>query len=624
MARDLLLYMALAKAGPDEAGPSKTGPSKAGPDAAERHAPGEATVRGAGARGAARGLAGWALYLTLGAVLSAGTCAAAQLAANGPATRANPEIGPTPLEAPIDATMARLARLEQVPGFDPAHLSAASRNLFSFADRWAAVRERLLMGAGAPAELDQSRASRPLASSLGLGTDLRHSRYSGFTQSQTATAWCGANVVMGFNDSGAEVTTMASGRGVSMDGYAFSGDRGATFTYMGSPATPSDPNTFMSGDPVVACTDAATFYYVSNYIDGTNGVTGISLSTSSDGGRTFAPPVAIAKRPSNSYIVDGAWIALDRSAPGRLYVSYTDLDFSGSICSVESGSAVPRYAIETVSSTDGGVTWSPAPVVVAQVCADSLHPFAFVGGSRDAVGPSGDIYVAWELFGNTSGLGGREIEISRSVNQAQSFPVAPVTVATINCAGDCADWQGLVHANEYPSLAIGKGPLSGMVYLAWNDGNRQVPDTLTTTGFYNFTDIMFSKSGDAGATWSPPVRVNHNPEDGAAPLTDQFEPALASDISGRIAICFYDRRNDPANFLIDRYCASSHNGNNWQNSRITFNHFPAIVGQDVLMAPDYMGDYDTLASDTLDRHPGFIGGFASNLKGNPVVKTLQY
>ena len=80
-------------------------------------------------------------------------------------------------------------------------------------------------------------------------------------------------MVIGFNDSGAEVTTMASGRGVSMDGYALSGDRGATFTYMGSPATPSDPNTFMSGDPVVACADAATFYYVSNYIDGTNGMT---------------------------------------------------------------------------------------------------------------------------------------------------------------------------------------------------------------------------------------------------------------------------------------------------------------------------------------------------------------
>jgi hypothetical protein len=82
---------------------------------------------------------------------------------------------------------------------------------------------------------------------------------------------------MGFNDSGAEVTTMASGFGVSMDGYALSSNRGTTFTYMGSPATPSDPNTFMSGDPMVACANAATFYYVSSFLDGTNGISGVSL-----------------------------------------------------------------------------------------------------------------------------------------------------------------------------------------------------------------------------------------------------------------------------------------------------------------------------------------------------------
>jgi hypothetical protein len=573
---------------------------------------------------------GWALGITLGALLSAGMCAAGQVESSGASVQIGarqietPQVETPEIESPIDATMARLRRIEQVAGFDPARLSAASRNLFSLADRWAAVRARLLKGASVIAESGQTRVVGATQMPLTLGTNLRQSRYSGFTQSETATAWCGGSVVMGFNDSGAEVTTMASGRGVSMDGYAQSSNRGATFTYMGSLATPSDPNTFMSGDPAVACANASTYYYVSSFLDGTNSISGVSLSTSSDGGKTFATPVVIAPEPSNSHIVDGAWIAVDPGTPGRLYVSYTDLDFSGSICGMESGSAVRRYAIETVNSADGGTTWSATPVVVAQVCADSAHTFAFVDGARVTVGPNGVVYVAWELFGDTDNLGGRAIEISKSTNHAQSFPATPVMVATVGCAGDCADWQGLAHSNEHPSIAIGKGPNSGKLYLAWTDGDRQVPDTLTTTGFYNFTDIMFSQSGDGGATWSPPVRVNNNAEGGGAPLTDQFEPALASDLKGRIAICFYDRRNDPANFRIDRYCASSHNGQNWSNSRTTPTSFPTIVGQDVLMASDYMGDYDTLASDALKFHAGFVGGYASNLSGHPLVTTLQY
>jgi hypothetical protein len=575
------------------------------------------------------GIARRSICLTLGVLLSVGVCAAEQFEAGSAAAskvkNGASRIEVSQIQAPIDATMARLRRLENVAGFDAARLSAANRNLFSLADRWAAVRERLLQGAVPPAYVDfeQSPTAATTQMPLVLGTNLRRSRYSGFTQSQTATAWCGASVVMAFNDTGAELTTMASGRGVSMDGYAASSNRGATFTYMGSPATPSDPNTFMSGDPVVACADAATFYYVSGFLDGTHGISGVSLSISTDGGKIFSAPVMITGEPSNRHIVDSPWAAVDHSTPGRLYVTYTDLDFSGSICGTENGSAVPRYAIEIVSSANGGATWTGTPTVVAQVCANGAHPFAFVDGARVAAGPAGEVYVAWELFGDTDALGGREIDIARSTDQAQSF-ASPVKVATIACAGDCADWQGLLHSNEHPSLAVGKGPHSGKVYLAWNDGDRQAPDALSTTGLYDFTDIVFSQSADRGATWTTPVRVNNNSERGSTPLTDQFEPALATDLSGRIAICFYDRRNDPANFLIDRYCASSHNGAVWSNSRITFIHFPTIVGQDVLVAPDYMGDYDTLTSDRLDRHPGFVGGYTSNLAGNPVIRTLQY
>ncbi len=391
---------------------------------------------------------------------------------------------------------------------------------------------------------------------------------------------------------------------------------------MGSPTPAADPNTFMAGDPVVACADWQTFYFLSAWFDGTKAISGVSLSKSIDGGRTFETPILVVGKPSSNHIVDKGWIAVDPNGPSRLYVVYTDLDFSGSVCGTAQGSAIPRYAIEALSSPDAGATWS-APVVVAQVCADPAHTFAFVSGAQTVVGPSGEIYVAWESFGDAGSIESRAIEIAKSIDGGATFS-APATGATPSCAGDCADWQGLIHSNEYPSLAVGKGPHRGMVYLAWNDGNRQVSDILTTTGFYNFTDIMFSRSADSGATWSTPVRVNNNPEGPGASLSDQFEPAMATDNTGRIAIYFYDRRNDRNNFRIDRYCATSPGGLLWTNTRITLQSFPSIVGQDVLVAPDYMGDYDTLAPDFRNHHFGFIDSFANNLSGNPMVSTNSY
>src|SRR5262249_3162301 len=147
---------------------------------------------------------------------------------------------------------------------------------------------------------------------------------------------------------------------------------------------------------------------------------------------------------------------VDPNSTSHLYVVYTDLDFSGSVCGTADGSAIPRYAIEAVSSPDAGTTWTE-PVVVAQVCADPVHTFAFVNGAQTVVGASGEVYVAWESFGDTGSLQARAIEIAKSVDGAATFS-APLTVATPNCARDCADWQGLIHSNEYPSLAVGKGP----------------------------------------------------------------------------------------------------------------------------------------------------------------------
>ncbi len=99
---------------------------------------------------------------------------------------------------------------------------------------------------------------------------------------------------------------------------------------------------------------------------------------------------------------------------------------------------------------------------------------------------------------------------------------------------------------------------NGNVYIVWQDGrNLQVPDF--DSGFYGYADVLLRSSSDGGSTWSPAVRVNNNPD----PVpggggTDQYQPGVAVDKTGEIGVCWYDRRLDPLNYMIDRFCGVSH------------------------------------------------------------------
>jgi len=195
----------------------------------------------------------------------------------------------------------------------------------------------------------------------------------------------------------------------------------------------------------------------------------------------------------------------------------------------------------------------------------------------------------------------------------------------VSPVGDGADLQGLIRANEFPSIAIGKSAKdSGFIYLAWDDGGNAVPDSFSTTGSYAFSDIKMSASRDYGDTWKTPIRVNTNAKGGGALLTDQFEPAIAADTKGALAVCLYDRRRDANNFQIDRECAKSFDGGTtWSNRKMTAITFPTEVGQDLLVAQDYMGDFDTAATDATGRQSGFIDSHASNSLGDPTVMIDQ-
>ena len=534
---------------------------------------------------------------------------------------------------------------ERMPDAVRKRLSGSASSLLHVVEEWDAIKSLLRGAAEAEEESVRQIPEAQRETTLGpVGDELppvsesfdvklvsdptaiedQLSSFGGFTQSETDTAECDDTLVVGFNDSGSFIQTLIGGvapsGSFSFNGWSRSEDFGDTFEDRGILLADPLPAGILfrdlGGDPLIECADADTFYYGSLATDFpddfANILSGISVSKSADGGRNFGGAVMAVSKDGFDHFLDKPWMAVDPTDPRRIYVTYTDFEFSFS--SAACGEDL-RAAIELVVSRDEGETWTD-PLVIAEVCGSD-----FVQGSQVVVGPAGEVYVAWEDFQDDI-FGPRQILVRRSDDAGAGFdPVR--TASSVTPVGDRFLLKGFFRAAfEFPSMAVDRSRFAtrGNVYIAWSDGRRDArPDPLFGD-VYRFADILISRSTDGGETWSAPVLVN---DDG--PQTrenDQYQPAVAVDHKrATVGACFYDRREKPGNSAIDRFCATSDNaGRTWTNLRVTGASFAPVPAQDTFVNPVYMGDYDTLASDFTRKGSDFFGAWGDNIAGNPDIR----
>lgn len=286
------------------------------------------------------------------------------------------------------------------------------------------------------------------------------------------------------------------------------------------------------GDPAITFDKRGYAYYC--YIGDWNH-SGIYVNRSTDGGRTWMPAgIPVIEHTGSVPFEDKSYPVADwTDSPYRnnVYVSWTQFDHYGSDAPTDSS------RILFSRSTDGGVTYS-SPIRINDRGGDAIDSDDTVEGAVPAVGPNGEVYVAWS--------GPRGIEIDRSFDGGLTF--GRDRAVTSQPGGWDFPIQGFYRANGLPitKVDISGGPHSGRVYVNWSD--QRTGDT----------DVYLIASDDGGDTWGPVVRVN---DDALGNGRDQFFCWMDVDpVSGFVYVVFYDRREHADNLVTDVYLATSTDG----------------------------------------------------------------
>jgi Ca2+-binding RTX toxin-like protein len=423
------------------------------------------------------------------------------------------------------------------------------------------------------------------------------------TQNEVSVAFSGSAAVVGYNDT----THLLDGGSFSITGYARSADGGATWQDRGELAS-AGGTTIVAGDPVLAARPDGTVFFANLFLTGTQSTDRqmVGVSTSNDGGLTFGAPSETWPTMLPSEAADKPWIAVDDSPTsprsGRVYVAWANFLPSGD------------SPIMLTSSADGA-TWSPPVAITDPTCAPSTGtPHAAQGIQLD-VAANGDLHAAWLCFGGSA----LQIRHDRSIDGGLTWGTDhvvrsftnPSGEAVINC-GTAQDpeptlvYHGNIRWNDFPSMAI--DPTTGAVHLVWTED----PD-----GFGSGIDdaaVFYSRSTDAGGTWSAPVVLGANP-------LDQFFPVIRTAADGTVAAAWYDRRNDPNNLAMDMYATSSRNGGATFSAveRITTTSFgvPQLLpNYDTFPRDCYMGDYNGMAPTSAG---SFLIGWGDNRDPGPAA-----
>jgi|GEM_PF-1282592 len=216
----------------------------------------------------------------------------------------------------------------------------------------------------------------------------------------------------------------------------------------------------------------------------------ISFSRSQDHGQTFSTPKSLSHNVGNS---NSAQI---------------NVDVSGNVNVVWENNSSGNFDVFFTRSTDGGQTFSPL--------SNLSHSPGSASSAQIGTDPGGNLNVIW--VDNTPPSSSTDIYFSRSANGGTSFS-APVNIS--NNSGFSTD----------PWLAVDPAGNANIVWQDTTPGNRE---------------IFFSRSTDAGATFSTPQNLSSDA--GSSTVTE-----IVADKNGSLNVVWQDTTPGATQIFFSRY-----------------------------------------------------------------------
>jgi hypothetical protein len=284
-----------------------------------------------------------------------------------------------------------------------------------------------------------------------------------------------------------------------------------------------------AGDPVMAFGADGTAYYANIVFSRVSPASGVAVSVSTDGGKTWGAPKMVAYQSSANFFNDKEWLAAGPN--GSVAVTWTVFNQGARGAGYISSKIVGAY------SMNHGQSWNSQGSPVS----DAAHPYN--QGSQVGFAPDGSLIVAYEGATPSSGYSQDGLILARSTNGGNSFSTQEL--ARVYDDFSCYPVYGLAdprqtltgehfRLNSYPAMSI--DPTNGTIAIAWADdqgvGNCGTADPAFTGTATNAQVKLMSGS------WST-IAGN-----GVTMVTsdtgDKVFPGVAAN-KGRITVSYYTR-----------------------------------------------------------------------------------